>query len=214
VLFIFGVAAALVAGKLAGGRAERLTGLGVRWWWAAPIALLVQLLVVYGPPELVDRAAITLIVASHAALLAVALRNWRLAGATIAALGVAMNLAVMLANGGLMPVAPETLARAGRVEAWKIGDGTPGTRVAQSKDVILPAADTWLEPLSDRYWTGLPGRLSILFSAGDVVLLVGVMFGIVRTMTYAQAGSTTSPEEHHDRQPTGRARLPEATTAG
>jgi hypothetical protein len=214
VLFIFGVAAALVAGKLAGGRAERLTGLGIRWWWAAPIALVVQLLVVYGPRELIDPAAVALIVASHVGLLAVALRNWRLAGAAIAALGVAMNLAVMLANGGMMPVAPETLARAGRVEPWKIGDGSPGTRVAQSKDVILPAADTWLEPLGDRFWTGLPGRLSIVFSAGDVVLLGGVMIAVVRGMTRTRAGSTNPSEEHHDRQPTGRARLPEATAAG
>ena len=213
-LFIFGVAAALVAGKLAGGRAERLTGLGIRWWWAAPIALVVQLLVVYGPRELIDPAAVALIVASHVGLLAVALRNWRLAGASIAAVGVAMNLAVMLANGGLMPVAPETLARAGRVEPWKIGDGSPGTRVAQSKDVILPAADTWLEPLADRYWTGLPGRLSVVFSAGDVVLLAGVMFAIVRGMTRAPAGSPTPPEEHHDRQPAGRARVPEPTAVG
>jgi hypothetical protein len=212
VLFIFGVATALVAGKLAGGRFERLGQLGARWWWAAPIALLLQLLVVYGPPELMDGPAIPLIVASHVTLLVLALRNWRLAGAGIAGLGLAMNLAVMLANGGLMPVAPETLARAGRVETWKIGDGSPGTRVAQSKDVILPAAETKLELLSDRYWTGLPGRLSILFSAGDVVLLAGVMFAIVSGMT--REIPTNRSEETHDSQRARRARLPEASAVG
>jgi len=182
-LFVVGVALALVVGRLAGGRIERLTALGARWWWAALIALGLQLLVVYGPRELLDGAAVPLIVASHVALLAVALRNWRLTGAAIAGLGIALNLAVMLANGGSMPVAPETLARAGRVEAWKIGDGSVGTRLAQSKDVILPADQTRLEPLADRYWTHLPGRLSILFSVGDLVLLAGVVTLTVRGMT-------------------------------
>ena len=50
-LFIVGVALALVVGKLAGGRFERLSALGVRWWWAALIALALQVLVIYGPRE-------------------------------------------------------------------------------------------------------------------------------------------------------------------
>ena len=56
-------------------------------------------------------------VGSQAALLTIALRNVRVPGAAVAGLGIAMNLAVMLANGGLMPIAPETLAASGRVEA-------------------------------------------------------------------------------------------------
>lgn len=213
-LFVLGVAAALVVGKLAGGRAERLTTLGVRWWWAAPIALLAQLLVVYGPGGLIDAAAVPLIVGSHLVLLAIALRNWRIPGAALAGLGLAMNLTVMIANGGLMPVAPETLARAGRVEPWKIGDGSPGTRVANSKDVILPAADTRLEILADRFWTGLPGRLSILFSAGDVVLLTGVMTLVVRGMTRVPVPDPSPSEEPHDAQRPRRAGLPEVSAAG
>lgn len=210
-LFIGGVALAIVLGKLAGGRAERLVALGLRWWWAAPIALALQLLAVYGPRELLGGVAVPLIVASHVGLLAVALRNWRLAGAGIAALGLAMNLAVMLTNGGLMPVAPETLARAGRVESWKIGDGTAGTRVAQSKDVILPADQISLEPLADRYWTHIPGRLSILFSVGDVVLLGGVALLIVRGMTHS---IPISPEESDEFERPVQSRRPEAAPVG
>jgi hypothetical protein len=181
-LFLSGITLALLVGFLAGGKIERIGDLRLSWLWIAPIAFVLQLLVVYGVEPFSSQLAIPLIVGSHAALLAIALRNVRAAGMVIAALGLAMNLTVIVANGGLMPIAPETIRMAGR-EAWKVGDGSPGTRVAHSKDIVIAREDTWLEPLSDRYWTGLPGRLSVIFSVGDVVLLVGVFTLIVRTMT-------------------------------
>jgi hypothetical protein len=182
VLFLLGIALAIIVALLAGGKVDRLSNLRLTWLWLAPIAFVLQLLAVYGPDPFSGQLEIPLIVGSHAALVVVALSNLREAGMAIAAVGLVMNLAVIVANGGLMPVAPETLQMAGR-DASRIGDGSPGTRVRQSKDIIKPREDTWLEPLADRYWSGLPGRLSVVFSAGDVVLLAGVATLIVRTMT-------------------------------
>jgi Family of unknown function (DUF5317) len=182
VLLLSAITLAITIGLLAGGKLERIADLRLTWLWIAPIAFALQLLVVYGAEPFSDQFAVPLIVGSHAALALVALLNLRTAGMLVAAAGLMMNLAVIVANGGLMPIAPETMRTAGR-EAWKVGDGQPGTRVAQSKDIITPRDDTRLELLADRYWTGLPGRLGVIFSAGDVVLLVGVCTLIVRTMT-------------------------------
>jgi hypothetical protein len=182
--FLSGLTLAVLVGVLAGGKLERLADLRLTWLWIAPVAFVIQMLVVYGPEPFSGQLASPLIVGSHAALLLVALLNLRVAGMIFAAAGLAMNLAVIVANGGLMPIAPETIRAAGR-EAWKVGDGSPGTRVAQSKDIIRAREETWLEPLADRYWTGLPGRLGVIFSAGDVVLLAGVCTLVVRTMTAA-----------------------------
>jgi hypothetical protein len=182
VIFLAGIALSLAFALLAGGKLDRLAELRLTWLWLAPVAFVLQLLAIYGPEPFSGPLAIPLIVGSHAGLVVVALRNLRSAGMAIAAAGLVMNLAVIVANGGLMPVAPETVRLAGR-EAWKVGDASPGTRVAHSKDIILAREDTWLEPLADRYWTGLPGRLSVIFSVGDAILLAGVCTLIVRTLT-------------------------------
>jgi hypothetical protein len=181
-LFVLtGIALAIAIGLIAGGRVERLADLSLGWIWVAPIALLSQMAAVNGPSPFSDALAAPLIVGSHVALVAFALRNVRIVGMAVAALGVAMNLAVIVANDGFMPVAPETLQMAGR-DASRIGDGSPGTRVRNTKDVIKAREDTWLEPLGDRHWTGLPGRLGVIFSIGDVALLAGVCTLIVQNM--------------------------------
>lgn len=181
-LLLIGVALALAVGLLAGGRLDRLGARPVAWWWVGLAAFALQMAALYADwtPDALDPA---LIAGSHAALVLVALTNRRLPGARAAAAGLAMNAAVLLANGGLMPVAPETLALAGRFEAWKVGAGTPGSRVVGSKDVVLPTDQTRLEFLADRYWTGLPGRLGFVFSLGDVVLAAGVFTFVVSTLT-------------------------------
>lgn len=194
---------AVVVGVLAGGRIDRLAGLRVAWWWwMVPTAFAAQLLAILGPDELRGPLGVPLILGSHAALVALALRNLRIPGLPLAALGLAMNLAVMAANGGLMPVAPETLAAAGRTEAWKIGDGSPGTRVARSKDVILRREDTVLEPLADRYIAALPVMpTTVIFSLGDVVLLGGLSWLVVRTMTRRDSHDEREDEQNPARTP-------------
>jgi hypothetical protein len=183
VLILSGVALALVAGFLLGGRPSRLGNARVAWWWVGLAAFAAQMVAVYGAGRGDDGLAIPLIVGSHVALVVVTLLNGHLPGARVFLVGLVMNLACMLSNGGLMPVAPETLAMAGRVEAWKVGAGTAGTRVQGSKDVILPTDQTRLALLSDRYWTGLPGRLGVLFSLGDVLLVAGISTFVLATMT-------------------------------
>ena len=201
-LILGGVSLALVAGVLCGGRASRLGAVRVAWWWVGLAALAAQVVAVNGPGRDNDALAIPLIVGSYFAVVLVALLNNRLPGARVLVVGLAMNLACMLANGGLMPIAPETLAMAGRAEEWHIGAGTTGARVQGSKDVILPTDQTRLAPLSDRYWTGLPGRLGIVFSLGDVLLVVGVSTFVFATLT------KDSPDERDEPAPARFATVP------
>jgi hypothetical protein len=191
VLVVTGVA--VLVGCAAGGRPSALATAPIRWGWVGLVAIAMQLGVVYadGPGLTASGAAVLL--TSHVVLLLVALVNasrGRLALPFAAlGLGMALNLSVMAANGGWMPIAPETLVATGRTEHWKVGDLSPGTRVAHSKDVIVHPHDTWLEPLADRFTTGLPGRLNVVFSLGDVVILAGLGTLVVRAMT----APTTAP---------------------
>lgn len=179
--------AAVLAGRAAGGRLGALAAAPIRWGWVGLAAIAVQLGLIYVVGSEAGALGVAGLLASHAALVAVALGNARTGrlAAPFAALGlgVALNLSVMAANGGWMPIAPETLVASGRTERWKVGDLLPGTRVAHSKDVIVRAVDTRLEPLADRFTTGLPGRLNVVFSLGDVVILAGVGALVVRAMT-------------------------------
>lgn len=105
----------LAAGLLAGlmwARAKRrpYRPPDLRHIWLAPLAFLPQL----APsqwPGLSDDLAAAALLTSHALLLVFALLNWRAPGMTIVIAGVICNLAVMSANGGFMPISPQTAER-------------------------------------------------------------------------------------------------------
>ncbi len=89
-------------------------------------------------------------------------------------LGLILNLLVIGANGGLMPISPETLRRAEidmPADALQIGK-----RVGDLKNILLPAAQTRFEWLADRFV--LPNRLpfNFAYSAGDVFIAVGAFW--------------------------------------
>jgi hypothetical protein len=95
------------------------------------------------------------------------------------ALGLVLNLAPMLANGGLMPVTPENAIRAGFAE--EIARLEAGDAVPRSKDVLKAEDDTILAPLTDVIvlprW--FPGRA--VASAGDAVVATAVLLAVAAT---------------------------------
>jgi hypothetical protein len=182
-LILVGVSLATAAGFLFGGKIGRLGGVRVVWWWAGLAAFAAQNAAIGVVRGMAEGPAIALLVGSHVALVLVALLNTRLPGARVVLVGLAMNLACMLANGGLMPIAPETLAMTEHAVEWRIGAGTAGTWLQRSKDVILPADQTNLALLSDRYVANLPGGLSRVFSVGDVLLVAGMSMFVFAIMT-------------------------------
>lgn len=105
---------------------------------------------------------------SQMGLIFLFLLNRHIPGAKLFAVGIALNVLVMLANGGWMPVTPET--------AQFVSPNRPiveQTRPASSKNIVLPRSETNLWILSDIIRIALPWRRTAM-SIGDVLLIIAV----------------------------------------
>ncbi len=169
-------AALLIVILLAGivwrrGRLQALADVPVRHLWAAPVALALQLPLMRAPAA---RAAPDLLwprIAFGASYLLLGWALWanrRLPGISWLAAGVFLNGLAVVANGGYMPIAPQTVAVLGD-GAWPVG-----THHGVSKDVVLPFSATRLWFLSDIFVVPRPFPWPVAFSIGDVLIVVGV----------------------------------------
>jgi hypothetical protein len=160
----------LIVGALLGGSIDRLTSLRIRWPWLAVAGLVFQALLFSETGATLAGSAVPwLYIASTALVLVAVLRNIRLPGMPIVALGSLSNLVAIVANGGVMPTTAAALAAAGL-------DG-PG---AYTNSAVL--ANPALAPLTDVYAipAGLP--LSNVFSVGDVLIAIGIVVVIATVM--------------------------------
>lgn len=116
--------------------------------------------------------------------------NAELFGARAAFIGVLLNIAVIFANGGKMPVSPEAAAAV----------GMPASRVAflaagRSLTHRLLRPETKLWWLADVLYIPKPFPQSPLFSVGDVVLAIGLFFLVQNAMATSHvAPPGESPE--------------------
>jgi hypothetical protein len=96
-------------------------------------------------------------------------------------LGLALNLAVIIANGGLMPISPETAGQL--VPAAAVQSMNVGSRFGFGKDVLLLPEGTHLGWLSDRFL--LPGWFAyqVAFSLGDIFVASGIFWLLLRQGT-------------------------------
>ena len=100
-------------------------------------------------------------------------QNRRLTGIQIVGLGVICNLVVILVNGGLMPITPDTLTQinpGSLPEHWR-----PHLHYGYSKDVILLREQTNLWALSDILVLPPPFPRPTAFSVGDVLIAIGIL---------------------------------------
>jgi hypothetical protein len=171
VLVLVPLILALVIGVSTGGRIGNLAHLRFRWPWFVLVVLLIREAVLLYPLNRVDGVQYV-----YAAALAglVAWAAWhirRVPGVWVICAGAIMNLAVVLANGARMPVAP---ALAG-VLVYR-------GHIAQ---YVLMGPDTQLNWLAD--WIGFPWPVPGAYSPGDLVIAVGI--GIVVLLAVAHAPS-------------------------
>jgi hypothetical protein len=149
----------------------------LRWVWLVLLAFIPQFFAFVLPAtrSVIPNAWIPVaLVGSQALLLLFSILNIRQAGFWLLGIGLLLNLAVILLNGGMMPISPDTLqhlypnAPAG---AWQLGE-----RFGVGKDVVLPAAETTLWFLSD--CLVLPDWISykVAFSLGDVLIALGAFW--------------------------------------
>jgi len=183
VILLLGLILALAVALLRGGKLNRLLSVKVRHSWIAPLAWGLQVVVIYFPRPrsggLLELHTLLVLVSYLLLVLVVAL-NWRLPGLPLIGLGLALNLLVMVANGGFMPVTYEALQRAGMANL-ALGSA-PGSRVMATKDIVLPRANTVLWALSDVFVIPPPGPVRTIFSVGDLCLVAGVFILFQRVM--------------------------------
>jgi len=180
---LWAIPVGIVVGLLVGGRIGNLSGFRFRWGWLAVAGLLVQV-VLFSPTgdALAGDLGPAIYLASTAAVLVAVLRNLRQPGMAVVALGSVANLAAISANGGFMPASAEALAAAGL---------PPGDHL-NSIVVANPA----LQALTDIYAipAGLP--MANVFSIGDVLIALGIVWTIAAAMRRRAAGATgVSPIE-------------------
>lgn len=167
---LYAIPVGLLAGFLLGGRLEGLATLRVAWAPIAVVALLVQVLLFSSPlGDAVAGAGPAIYVASTAAVLAVVVRNARLPGLAIVALGAVSNLAAIVANGGYMPADPGALALAGL---------DPSRGYSNSIVTNRPA----LGPLTDIFALPAGVPMANVFSIGDVLIGLGIACTIALAM--------------------------------
>ena len=167
---LYAIPIGILLGMLVGGRLDGLAAIRFRWAPVAFAGLAIQVVLFSGPvAERIGDAGTPLYVGSTVLVLAALLRNLRLAGLPLVAVGAMSNLAAMVANGGSMPASADALATLGK-----------SIRDEYSNSVLLP--DPALAPLTDIF--AMPGFLPManVFSIGDVLIGVGVAVAIAAAM--------------------------------
>jgi hypothetical protein len=173
-----------VIGLVRGGRFDNLTHLSIHWSALPLIALGLQILVIYGPGRSEAGAyslSALLVLSSYALLMVAVLVNRQLPGMIALGLGAALNFLVILVNGGWMPVTAEHLTVSGLMSSSRIL--TSGQRVPFSKDVIMDGQEIHLRWLSDIFMIPKAGLLAMVFSVGDILMMLGlfrlIQFGMI-----------------------------------
>ena len=170
---------ALAAGLLAGLVWARWRGYPyrtpeLRHLWLVFVAFLPQFIVIYLPVPrgyFPDWLVVGCLLTSQILLLGFAWLNRRLPGMSILICGVVLNLAVMSANSGFMPISPQTASHL--VSEDSLLDIQPGSRIG-TKDILLHPQDTRFEWLADRFLTPTWSPYQVAFSFGDILVAIGV----------------------------------------
>jgi hypothetical protein len=177
---ILGIAVAigLLAGLIraaAGKREYRVFDL--RAPWLVLVAFIPQFFGFFLPStmKLVDEAwAVVLLVITQALLLLFALVNLKKLSFIPISLGFLANFLVIILNGGLMPISPETVHKL--VPNAPVGFYTLGERLGYGKDRVLLESQTRLAFLDDRIVTPQWMHYPVAFSLGDLVISAGVIW--------------------------------------
>jgi len=181
---------AIIIGLICKGDLARLADIKLYRWWL--ILVVVGLWVVpYGLKYAVDThryAAVYAIlhIAQFAALMALAVINYRMPGLRLAALGVLSNTVAVTANGGFMPAS---------YEACKRAFGNPDTTIPMVHHAFIDSSTRVpflcdIVPLPRPYlWT------NGVYSIGDVVTTLGAMIAIIAIMRKPAPKPAVQPEE-------------------
>jgi hypothetical protein len=144
--------------------------------WLVLVAFLPQLVVAYLPVSrslLPDWLAASSLSASLILFLAFVLLNRRLPGMPILIIGLGLNLIVILANRGWMPISPHTASQlmgGNAVQSFSLG-----SRFGE-KDILLLPQDMHFGILTDRFLLPDWSPYKVAFSLGDTLVALGIFW--------------------------------------
>lgn len=169
-IILIAIPIGIVAGLLARGSLGNLAGFRFQWGWVAVAGLVIQI-ALFTPTgdAITGSAGPAIYVASTAVVFLAVLRNIRLPGMPIVALGSLSNLAAIIANGGSMPADPAALATAGFIDA-----GSHTNSVVLENPALQILTDIFAVP------AGIP--LANVYSIGDVLIGIGIVVLIATLM--------------------------------
>ena len=177
-LLLYAIGIGLLLGRAAGGRISALADIHIRWWGLAVGGLLFQV-VLFGPlASRIGDAGPALYVASSSLVFLAMLRNLGLPGFPVLALGAALNMLVVVANGGYMPSAPG---------AWEMLNGLARVPTTEFSNSTLIGPGTSLPFLADVFVLPRPIPFANVFSLGDVLIGIGAAWCVIRSMIVSTA---------------------------
>ena len=168
-IWLLSIAVGLVFGLVAGGKLSNLGKVRFRWPWIVVVVILVRFLVLTTPLNAIEGAQYLYVLALAVIVAWTAWHLNRVRGIGLISAGAALNLIVILANGGRMPVAPELAT-------------SMGSRTTVGQYTVM-GSQTNLNILGD--WIKL-GPIPEAYSVGDVLIAVGlaiVVFLAIRNPT-------------------------------
>jgi Family of unknown function (DUF5317) len=160
----------IVAALMRGGSLRHFAALRLRWLPLVIIGFVLQLLIFtpFASAPVIAFATLPIYVLSLALVTIWVAANWRVPGMTLIAIGLALNVVVIAANGGHMPVSPEAARLAGKYEMLVSDDP------AISKHIAAVDGQVRLWLLSDLIAVPKGVPFAAVLSIGDIVLTVGI----------------------------------------
>lgn len=167
---LYAVLVGLLLGFLAGGRIAGLSTLKIRWPVAIVVGLLTQIVLFTDAvaARVGDMGAVVY-VASTLLVLAAVVRNWRIAGMPLVAVGAVCNMAAIVANGGYMPAGEAAMAALGKTDPE-----------IYSNSAVVAEPALWF--LTDIFAIPAGVPFANIFSFGDILIGVGIAMVIVIAM--------------------------------
>ena len=161
-------------GYLFGGRLHRLEALRPRWWGLVIIGLGIQFVRLPDGATGTDLVIRTAVLAlSYSLLLTFALVNVRMPGMFLVVIGLACNMTVIVANGG-MPASTQALIDSGQedVVAYVREQGADKHHLLTDDDRLTFLADV----------IAVPQPIGQAVSVGDILVYAGLTWLIVAVM--------------------------------